>query len=227
MIRPRRCNSPSAVASQRGKRSPVLSPAVKLKPTDGCAIAKRLTISDVAMFSARSDFRNFNRAGVAENNSRTSTRVPVLRAAGLSARLSPRSTVISKASGAVAKRDCTQRCAIEPMEGSASPRKPSERISNKSSSESFDVAWRSTHRLRSAGDIPQPSSVTRISDNPPATVTTSISHAPASSAFSTSSLITLAGRSITSPAAMRLMVSSLSCRMATMQCSFWHPSNAL
>src|SRR5690606_28857628 len=45
--------------------------------------------------------------------------------------------------------------------------------------------------------------------------TTSISRAPASMAFSTSSLTTLAGRSITSPAAMRLMVSGESCRMAT------------
>ncbi len=55
--------------------------------------------------------------------------------------------------------------------------------------------------------MPDPSSLTRMSESPPAAVTTSISPAPASSAFSTSSLTTLAGRSTTSPAAMRLTVS--------------------
>ena len=54
--------------------------------------------------------------------------------------------------------------------------------------------------------MPEPSSVTRISDRPPAAVTTSMRRAPASIAFSTNSLTTLAGRSITSPAAMRLIV---------------------
>ena len=49
-----------------------------------------------------------------------------------------------------------------------------------------------------------PSSVTRIRRRPPPSVTISIRVAPASSAFSTSSLTTLAGRSTTSPAAMRL-----------------------
>ena len=53
-----------------------------------------------------------------------------------------------------------------------------------------------------------------MSDSPPPAVTTSMAVAPASSAFSTSSLTTLAGRSITSPAAMRLMVSGLSWRIA-------------
>ncbi len=62
--------------------------------------------------------------------------------------------------------------------------------------------------------MPPPLSVTRISDRPPAAVTTSMSVAPASSAFSTSSFTTLAGRSITSPAAMRLTVSDLSWRIA-------------
>ena len=41
--------------------------------------------------------------------SRTSTSVPLLSAAGLSELFSPRSTVISKASRAGAKRDCTDR----------------------------------------------------------------------------------------------------------------------
>jgi hypothetical protein len=47
--------------------------------------------------------------------------------------------------------------------------------------------------------------------------TTSIWRAPASMAFSTNSLITDAGRSITSPAAMRLTVSADSWRIGMRQ----------
>src|SRR5262249_2537610 len=102
--------------------------------------------------------------------------------------------------------------AMAPMEGSASPRKPKVVILKRSSSPSLEVACRSTASVRSAAPMPSPSSLTRMRESPPATVTTSIARAPASSAFSTSSLTTLAGRSITSPAAMRLIVSGLSWR---------------
>src|SRR5215218_10092035 len=50
--------------------------------------------------------------------------------------------------------------------------------------------------------MPVPSSLTRISCRPPSSMARSIDVAPASSAFSTSSLTTEAGRSITSPAAI-------------------------
>src|SRR5437764_1250966 len=55
--------------------------------------------------------------------------------------------------------------------------------------------------------MPQPSSATSISSSPPAWSRTVIWLAPASSAFSTSSLSALAGRSTTSPAAIRLISS--------------------
>jgi hypothetical protein len=55
------------------------------------------------------------------------------------------------------------------------------------------------------GPHPQPSSVTSISESPPSPRRTEICEAPASIAFSTSSLSALAGRSTTSPAAMRLI----------------------
>ena len=54
---------------------------------------------------------------------------------------------------------------------------------------------------------------TRISRRPPPSVKTSMRLAPASSAFSINSLTTLAGRSTTSPAAMRLTMASESWRM--------------
>ena len=169
-------------------------------------MASRFTASEMAMFSARSLFRNLSRAGVAENSSRTSTRVPGLNAAGRTGCLLPRSTTISLAAGTPAGREAMARCAIEPIDGSASPRKPSVAILNRSSSASLEVACRSTASARSSALMPEPLSVTRISDSPPAAVTTSMSVAPASSAFSTNSFTTLAGRSITSPAAMRLTV---------------------
>ncbi len=87
-------------------------------------MARRLTTSEMAMFSARSDLRNLSRAGVAENSSCTSTRVPGLRAAGRTVCLVPRSTTISRADGASRCRDAMARCATEPIDGSASPRKP-------------------------------------------------------------------------------------------------------
>ncbi len=65
------------------------------------------------------------------------------------------------------------------------------------------VAWRSTARSRSSGVMPSPSSTTRMRLRPPPSITTSIRLAPASKAFSTSSFTAEAGRSTTSPAAMR------------------------
>jgi hypothetical protein len=61
--------------------------------------------------------------------------------------------------------------------------------------------------------MPQPSSVTRISVLPPSAMSTWMRPAPASSAFSTSSFTAEAGRSTTSPAAMRLIAASSSCRI--------------
>ena len=215
MMRPRRTRCPSAPSGCACSRKPVRSPVVSVKPTVGCAMARRLTTSEVAMFSARSLFRNLRRAGVAENSSRTSTCVPQFSAAGRTACLAPRSITISQPAGASRCRERMARCATEPIDGSASPRNPSVAMLNRSSSLSLEVACRSTASARSAALMPCPSSVTRISDSPPAAVTTSISCAPASMAFSTSSLTTLAGRSITSPAAMRLTISGLSWRIGT------------
>ena len=103
------------------------------------------------MFSARSLFRNLRRAGVAENSSRTSTHVPALSAAGRTASLAPRSTTISCAAAASRCRDLIDSRAIDPIEGSASPRKPSVAMLKRSSSPSLEVACRSTASARSAG----------------------------------------------------------------------------
>ena len=178
----------------------------------GRLMARRRTTSRMASPSLRSLLRNLSRAGVAKNRSRTSTRVPSPSAPGFTAAFSPASTVIAQACGSPACRVVMVSRATAPIEGSASPRKPSVRMSSRSSSGSFEVAWRSTASARSSRVMPAPSSLTRISLRPPPSVTTSMRVAPASSAFSTSSLTTLAGRSTTSPAAMRLTMPSESWR---------------
>ena len=61
------------------------------------------------------------------------------------------------------------------------------------------------------GAMPQPSSVTRIRAMPPERISTVTAAAPASMAFSMSSLTTLAGRSTTSPAAIRSATWGESC----------------
>src|SRR5882762_3548290 len=95
------------------------------------------------------------------------------------------------------------------MEGSASPRNPWVAMACRSdSARSFEVAWRSRARSASSGDMPSPLSRTRMSCLPPASISTVTVEAPASSAFSTSSLTTDAGRSTTSPAAILLTRSS-------------------
>ena len=86
----------------------------------------------------------------------------------------------------------------------ASPRKPRVPILPRSSGvRSLLVAWRRKAVGSSPGAMPQPLSVTRMTPMPPRCISTTTAEAPASMAFSTSSFTTLAGRSTTSPAAIR------------------------
>ena len=181
-------------------------------------MASRFTTSAMAAFSARSDFRNLSRAGVAENRSRTSTRVPAL----MRGRAAPRRLRAAVDGDRPAPRRRRARAlvivsaATAPIEGSASPRKPSVRMSNRSSSASLEVAWRSTASASSSARMPR--AVVADADQREAARRPSRPRsrvAPASSAFSTSSLTTLAGRSTTSPAAMRLTMSGESWRTGT------------
>ena len=91
------------------------------------------------------------------------------------------------------------------MAARASPRKPRVPMAARSSLvRSLLVAWRRKAVGASWGDIPQPLSVTRRKVMPPSRSSTVTLEAPASTAFSRSSFTTLAGRSTTSPAAIRL-----------------------
>src|SRR5262245_3592833 len=72
--------------------------------------------------------------------------------------------------------------------------------------------------------MPQPSSTTRIRSVPPCPSATSMRVAPASTEFSSSSLTTLAGRSITSPAAILLTTLGGSWRIAGIRDRPWKVS---
>src|SRR5919106_898127 len=102
------------------------------------------------------------------------------------------------------------------MLGNASPRKPKVAMRNRSSSlASLLVECLSTASTRSSAAMPSPLSLTRITAAPLFSIQTKTSVAPASNEFSISSFTTEAGRSTTSPAAMRLAISSESIRIFT------------
>ena len=95
----------------------------------------------------------------------------------------------------------------EAMAANASPRKPMVPMAARSSAQrSLEVAWRRKAVRASSEDMPQPLSVTRRKVMPPSRISTVTLDAPASTAFSSSSLTTEAGRSTTSPAAIRLAI---------------------
>ena len=148
------------------------------------------------------------RAGVAKNSSRTSTVVPVLRAVGCSSPLRPSSSQPCPSS-ALSTRVRMDTSAMEQMAASASPLKPMVPTDSRSDRLAILlVALRLSAVGSSARWMPQPLSSTLMSRTPPACSRTVIYVAPASSALSTSSRTTEAGRSTTSPAAIWLMSSS-------------------
>ncbi len=117
--------------------------------------------------------------------------------------MTPPSTRISVAASPSGVRVRSKKCETDAMEGRASPRKPRVVIAARSSARRILlVAWRAKASRASSAVIPSPSSSTRMDALPPSSTATFTRRAPASSAFSTSSLTTDAGRSTTSPAAI-------------------------
>ena len=176
------------------------------KPTSGRARAWRRTASTQWASSVASVFKNLRRAGVLKNSSRTSTVVPTARAAGCSSPLCASSRV---ACASCAVRLVSESSATEAVAANASPRNPI--VATCSSSSRLPillVAWRFSAKANSFAGMPQPSSSTTMARTPPACRRSVIWVAPASSALSTSSRTTEAGRSMTSPAAIWLTSSS-------------------
>ena len=140
---------------------------------------------------------------MAKKRSATSTTVPLASAAGRTGVPRPPSTASVQALSSPHRRVVMVNLATAPIEGRASPRKP--RVAMASRSPVLEVQWRSTASARSSAPMPDPSSEMRMKEVPPSRAMISIDAAPASTALSISSRTTEAGRSTTSPAAMRLM----------------------
>ncbi len=147
--------------------------------------------------------RNLRRAGTLQKRSRTSTSVPGGQPAERTSARVPAFTSMRVPSSSSWRRVVSKKRETEAMDGTASPRKPSvSMLSISPTSRILLVAWRSSERMASSRDMPQPSSWTATSLRPPWEMVIFMDLAPASMAFSTSSLATDAGRSTTSPAAI-------------------------
>ncbi|MCY1561230.1 hypothetical protein D9M68_984580 [compost metagenome] len=94
-------------------------------------MARRLITSVMAPVSARSVLRNLRRAGTLAKRFLTSITVPRFIASGMGPDLTPALTSTLRPLSASAGREATLSSATEPIEASASPRKPSERISSR------------------------------------------------------------------------------------------------
>jgi len=106
----------------------------------------------------------------------------------------------------------TVTCATWLMDASASPRNPKVPMLVRSSYfRSLEVVKRSHKIGMSAARMPWPSSSIRSIFRPPPFTVMAMCWLPASRQFSINSLSAFAGRTTTSPAAMRLMTDSSSC----------------
>ena len=206
-----RASGPSSPSWHLRHCSTSLPSCQMAKPTSGRARAWRRTASTQWANSVASVLRNLRRAGVLKNSSLTSTVVPWERATGLSSPVRPSS---KKASFRPLALEIIAQSAMELIAARASPRNPM--VDTDSRSVRLPillVAWRLKAMGNSSRKIPWPSSSTLIRRTPPASRRTVICVAPASSALSTSSRTTEAGRSTTSPAAIWLINSSGSSRI--------------
>ena len=149
-------SAPNSAATRAARscagRSKATRPSLSSRnATAGAASARRRTAASAWSASVRGCLRNLRRAGVAKNRSRTTTRVPGAPAAGATSDTSPPSTRISEACAASRGREVMCSRAAAPIEGSASPRNPRVAMCTRSSSASFEVAWRSTASASPSG----------------------------------------------------------------------------
>ena len=186
-----------------------------VKATPGAAMASRRTTSAIACASARSARRNFSRAGVAENRPSSSTTVPRASAAG-----PQRPTRRAGAHGdgapprrAPAAREVRVSRPTAPSEGSASPRKPKSGCASRSVPSIFEVAWRASASASSSGR--DAVAVVCDPDQPLAAVGEGDVDPPRAGVERVLDelLDRRAGRSTTSPAAMRFAAAASSWRI--------------
>src|SRR5690625_1127772 len=137
--------------------------------------------------------------------------------AGRGSRACPAATSTRMAISPSPGREVSAKRDTDATEASASPRKPMVATCSRSSKLAILlVACEASANGKSSATMPPPSSRTRIKREPPASISTSMRVLPASRLFSTSSLTTDAGRSMTSPAAIWLTRSGGSGRIEGM-----------
>ena len=208
----RRTRAPRSMSRSRSNTRPPSCTTTKPVPT--WARARRCRTSRQRPSSVAVRFRKARRAGTLWKRSRTSTVVPRGAPAAVTAPIAPPASSTDQAWSSPARRERMRARETEPIEARASPRKPSVPMWARSeTSASLLVACDAKASARSSGPMPQPSSLTRTRSTPPAASSTVSSRAPASSAFSTSSFTTDAGRSTTSPAAIWFFTCSASTRI--------------
>ena len=162
-----------------------------------------MTAEVISACSCLGFLRNFNLAGVFSNSPSTSHVVPRALPHGVISVIAPNFALSLYESSPLQEVICMVLTAA--IDAKASPLNPREEILSRSFAEHiFEVACGSMQRVRSSLLIPAPSSDILMEVMPPFSMEISIFLAPASIQFSTSSLTTLAGRSTTSPAAIRL-----------------------
>ncbi len=192
-----------------GQASVSRVPWTSVNRTSGAPSAAWVTYLATGPSSDCPERRNFRRAGRLKKRSRTSTLVPRGKAMSVTATSrSPSLSIIVPRSPAPSK---VRRVSLETaaMLASASPRKPRVAIRSRSSSRAILlVECRRKQSAASSRSMPAPLSWTLIRLLPPSTSSIRISDAPASSEFSTSSLTTETGLSMTSPAAIFWATSS-------------------
>ena len=116
-----------------------------------------------ALPSAESRFRNFWRAGVLKNRSRTMRVVPLGQPTSSRLRTTPPSSSRAVPAAARSVRVISSTRLTDAMAASASPRKPSVPMASRSNSvRILLVAWRRKAVRQSSGSMPEPLSVTRI-----------------------------------------------------------------
>ncbi len=119
--------------------------------TPGSPRAAASTTSVTRADSVAVDLRNLRRAGTLKKSSRTSTTVPAAQPAGDTTGAAPPSTRTRVPSASPLRRVRSSSRLTEAMLGSASPRKPKERMAARSSSLAILlVAWRTTERRASS-----------------------------------------------------------------------------
>ena len=171
----------------------------------GLASIKAATLSVTAFSSCAGFLRNRARTGVLKKRSDTVTVVPSAAPHCSTAEIAPPSEEIFAPLAAPCGRLTISVLETAAIDASASPLKPKvEMLSRSDAVASFDVAWGKNAFFKLSASMPQPLSVTTILRMPPSSIATVMRSAPESIAFSNSSLTTDAGRSITSPAEIRL-----------------------